>query len=268
MTSDAIAVVIATRDRAHLLVEALTAVRAALRPQDELLVVDSASQGAETVELCARLGVRLLRLEDPGTSLARNAGLVATATPLVAFTDDDCLPQPGWTFALAEAFTDPAVGLVTGRVVADREVAAPVSLEESTEAGTFTTPKGHGANCCFRREALLGVGGFDDTLGPGTKGRAAEDVDAFRRVLKAGWTGVYAPDALVVHRQWRRRGAAVRRSFSYGVGQVAAGGTFRTAVWRDALRPAVRDLRAGYTTGAVTGVVRAAGAVRGLARRR
>ncbi len=260
--------VVATRDRADLLEGALTALLSVLRPVDELLVVDSASSGAETVALCARLGVRLLRVEEPGTSFARNAGLTATSAPLVAFTDDDCLPQPGWTAALAEAFADPAVGLVTGRVVPDRVVPAPVSLEESTQPGAFTRPKGHGANCCFRREALLAVGGFDERLGPGTPGRAAEDVEAFRRVLRSGWTGYYAPSAVVVHRQWRGRSAGVRRSYSYGVGQVAAGATWRTAVWQDALLPAARDVRAGYLTGAAAGVVRATGALRGLARRR
>jgi GT2 family glycosyltransferase len=261
-------VVVATRDRADLLEGALTALVGVLRAADELLVVDSASSGAETTALCTRLGVRLLRVEHPGTSRARNAGLAATSSALVAFTDDDCLPQPGWTSALAEAFADPAVGLVTGRVLPDRIVPAPVSLEESTEAGPFLAPKGHGANCCFRREALRAVGGFDERLGPGAPGRAAEDVDAFRRVLLAGWTGFYAPEAVVVHRQWRGRSAGVRRSYSYGVGQVAAGATWRTAVWQDALLPAARDARAGYLTGAAAGLVRATGALRGLARRR
>lgn len=261
------AVVVATRDRADLLEGALRAILAVLRPVDELLVIDSASRGDQTLRLCGRLGVRVQRVEEPGTSMARNTGLVATTAPLVAFTDDDCLPQAGWTAGLAGAFGDPKVGVVTGRVVADRQVAAPVSLEESTEPHSFGEPIGHGANCCFRREALLAVGGFDEELGPGTPGRAGEDVDAFRRVLAAGWTGCYEPKAVVVHRQWRTRGASVRLAYSYGVGQVAAGATWRTAVWRDALVPAVRDLRAGYGTGAAVGVVRAAGAVRGLVRR-
>ncbi len=263
-----VAVVLATRDRPELLAGALGALRAALRSQDELLVVDSASTGPGTGALCRRLGVQVLRLDAPGTSAARNAGLVATTAPLVAFTDDDCLPQPGWAAALAGAFGDPAVGVVTGRVLADRVVPAPVSLEESTVARPFTTPVGHGANCCFRREALLAVGGFDDRLGPGAPGRASEDVDAFRRVLAAGWTGFYEPAAVVVHRQWRGRTASVRRSFAYGVGQAAAGGSWRTAVWRDALAPAVRDARAGYATGVAVGLARAAGAVRGLVGRR
>ncbi|MGZ6827606.1 MAG: glycosyltransferase [Mycobacteriales bacterium] len=260
--------VLATRDRPELLDGALAALALALRPQDELLVVDSASDGPGTAAVCARHGVAVLRVGRPGTSRARNAGLAATSAPLVAFTDDDCLPQPGWTAALAGAFDDPRVGLVTGRVVADRVVAAPVSLEPSEQPRAFSEPVGHGASCCFRREALTGVGGFAEHLGPGTPGLAGEDADAFRRVLAAGWTGWYEPAALVVHRQWRGRGASVRRSFAYGAGQVAGGAGWREAVWRDALRAAARDARAGYATGAAAGVVRAAGAVRGLVRRR
>jgi GT2 family glycosyltransferase len=263
-----VAVVVATRDRADLLEGALSALLAVLRPQDELLVVDSASEGPETVELCAELKVRCLRVGEAGTSHARNAGLTATVAPLVAFTDDDCRPAEGWTAALAGAFADPRVGLVTGRVLPDQDVPAPVSLELSTEARAFSAPVGHGANCCFRREALLAVGGFDERLGPGTPGRAAEDVEAFRRVLAAGWQGWYEPSAVVVHLQWRSRGASVRRAYAYGVGQASSGGTFRTAVWRDALLPAARDVRSGYATGAASGLLRAAGAVRGLARRR
>lgn len=266
--SPPVTVVLATRDRPHLLEGALIALADVLRPQDHLLVVDSASESPATLGLCKRLGVAVIRAVEPGTSLARNTGLAAATTDLVAFTDDDCLPSPGWTAALAKAFDEPGVGVVTGRVIADREVAAPVSLEESDVARPFSEPVGHGANCCFRRAALLAVGGFDERLGPGTPGRASEDVDAIRRVLSAGWQGRYVPSAVVVHRQWRTRGAAVARSFSYGRGQVAAGGSWRTAVWRDALRPAGRDVRAGYVTGAAAGLMRAAGAATGLVRRR
>lgn len=263
-----VAVVVATRDRTELLAGALRALEVALRPGDELLVVDSCPSTGATAALCAQLGIDVLRVDEPGTSRARNAGLAATTAPLVAFTDDDCLPEPDWTARLAAAFTDPSVGLVTGRVVADRVVPAPVSLEESTQARRFDRPVGHGANCCFRREALLAVGGFDEQLGPGARGGAAEDLDAFRRVLAAGWAGWYEPGAVVVHRQWRGRGASVARAFTYGRGQVAAGAGWSDAVWRDALVPAARDARAGYATGVVVGLVRAAGAVSGLARRR
>jgi GT2 family glycosyltransferase len=262
-----VTVVLATRDRPELLAAALDALAGAIRPRDRVLVVDSASSHDGTRQVCQDRGVELLRLEQPGTSRARNAGAAASTTELIAFTDDDCLPQPGWLAALAAAFDDPAVGLVTGRVLPDRPVGAPVSIEASTDARRFDQPVGHGANCGVRRAALEAVGGFDERLGPGTPGLAGEDADLMRRVLAAGWTGWYEPDAVVIHRQWRTRGASVRRSFAYGVGQARAGAGFKEAVWQDALVPAAWDARAGYLTGALAGLTRAAGALRGLASR-
>lgn len=266
--------VIATRDRPHLLAGLLDALPAAVDAGTEVVVVDSASRTGRTAALCAEHGVRCVRLDRPGTSRARNAGIAATSAPLVAVTDDDCLPRPGWTAALAAGFADPAVGLVTGRVVADRTTSAPLSVTDLTVSQRFSAENllGHGANAAFRRAALDAAGGFDETLGPGTPLHAAEDQELFGRVLRAGWAGAYAADAVVVHRQWRSRGAALRTSYAYGVGAGAAarraGTGWRGPVVADALRPAVRDLRAGYATGTAAGVLRAVGAAVGTVRGR
>lgn len=263
-----LAVVIATRDRPHLLDGLLAALAAGVDSWTEIVVVDSASSGTATRDVCAAHGVRVVRLDIPGTSRARNAGVAATAATVVAFTDDDCLPTQGWGGALLGAFADPAVGLVTGQVVADRETAAPVSLQLEPDARDLRPDDviGHGANAAVRRTAFLAVGGFDERLGPGAPGLAGEDQDLFRRLLAAGWGGRYEPAARVVHRQWRGRGAALGLSFAYGFGQVAAGGRLREAAWRDGVRAAARDARAGYASGVVAGVLRAAGACAAAAR--
>ena len=266
------AVVVATRDRPELLAGLLDVLPAALDDRCEVVVVDSASRTPATAAVCARLGVRALRLEKPGTSRARNAGIAGTTADLVAFTDDDCLPQPGWAGALRAAFADPAVGLVTGRVLTDVPTSAPLSVttERQSRALSVDDVVGHGANAAVRRRALEQVGGFDESLGPGTPLRAAEDQDLFRRVLAAGWSGRFTADAVVLHRQWRSRRAALATSWAYGVGAGAAarraGSAWRGPVVDDALRPAVRDLRAGYLTGTAAGLLRAAGALVGTVR--
>lgn len=53
-----------------------------------------------------------------GPAAARNTGLAAAATPLVAFLDSDVVPEPSWLPPLLAAFEDPAVGLVALRIVA------------------------------------------------------------------------------------------------------------------------------------------------------
>jgi GT2 family glycosyltransferase len=258
-------VVVATRDRPHLLAGLLDSL--AGLDVDELLVVDSAGRDDATVQLCHERGVRVLRLDRPGTSRARNAGWRATTTALVAFTDDDCLPAPGWPAALRAALA--RSDALVGRVLPDRQVAAPVSVLDEPVARDVSAADlvGHGANCGFRRTALEQVGGFDESLGPGTPVPAAEDADLLRRVLAAGLSLRYDPAAVVVHRQWRSRRQSLATAFRYGLG-AAATGSRRAAVWDDALLAGWRDARAGYATGVAVGAARAAGAVVGSLRGR
>src|SRR5688572_24576744 len=111
-----VAVVIATKDRAAFLEDALCALAEVLRPEDELVGVETGSRYGATVAAAEAAGVRVIRCDRPGASAARNAGISATTAPIIAVTDDDCLPRSGWTVALEAAFGDPEVGFVTGRV--------------------------------------------------------------------------------------------------------------------------------------------------------
>jgi GT2 family glycosyltransferase len=221
----AVSVVVCTRDRPHQLREALPTIVGSLRLGDELIVVDSASTTDATAAVADELGVRHVRVAEPGLARARNAGIRASRNPLVAFTDDDCFPDDGWLSAAARAFDGPDVGLVTGRVRSNRPASESNSTLEASERRVIagvTDPAGlgHGANMVFRREALESIGGFDERLGAGTPTRSAEDVDAFFRVLDAGWKLVYEPGASVLHDQWRE-GESLALRYAYGVGSGA-----------------------------------------------
>jgi GT2 family glycosyltransferase len=77
---------------------------------------------------------------------------------------------------------------------------------------------GTGANMAFRRDALLDVGGFDVALGAGTRTGGGEDVDAFVRVLQAGWALAYEPSALVWHHHRGTLEELHRQMYAYGTG--------------------------------------------------
>jgi len=281
--ADAVTVVLCTRDRPALLGDAIDAIRAASRPQDQLVVVDSASRSAEACGPARQRGVTVLRADRPGLSRARNVGVAAATTGLVAFTDDDCRPGAGWVAALAAAFGDPTVGFATGRVEADRDTRIHVSCivdDEPRRLGRDDDPfaLGVGANMAVRRLALTGVGGFDERLGAGSALRAGEDVDLWWRLLQAGWAGGYVPDAEVVHVQWRSEGRALGLSYGYGLGAGALAAKAVRAgqpggwallgrrLWADGLRRSATDLRAGYQTGAVASALQALGCVVGAGR--
>ena len=280
--SAGVAVVICTRDRPELLGPAVAAVTAAVRPRDEVVVIDSASRDRRAVGPAHDAGVRVVRVEQAGLSRARNAGIAATSAPIVAFTDDDCRASTGWTAALSAPFDDPVVGFVTGRVEADREgrmsVSCMVDGEPRRMANGFDPfTAGVGANMAARRVALEGVGPFDVRLGAGARLRSGEDVDLWWRLLQAGWEGRYEPSAVVTHVQWRNDVQAMRLAYGYGLGAGAlaikairagrAGGASLLAqrIFKDGFLRSGRDLLAGYQTGAAFSLLQAIGTVSGAA---
>jgi glycosyltransferase involved in cell wall biosynthesis len=280
-----LAIVVCSRDRPEQLRECLGAV---LRQSaDEVLVVDSASATTGTRDVAADLGVRCLRVDEPGLARARNAALRATTSDIVAFTDDDCIPQPGWTGAITARITRATVagertGFVTGRVTKTGP-GQPVSVLLAAVPRTFrrdddASHVGHGANLAVTRECWAALDGFDELLGVGGPLRSAEDTDFIWRALRSEFVGHFEPQAVVAHEQWRGRGAALRTSYGYGIGAGAVRTKIRRLAGRKAarrftagslkrtLRLAAADARSGYEFGVATNLVRTAGLLVGRSR--
>ena len=273
---------ICSRDRAEFLRDALAAVRAALRPHDELVVVDSASLDPGVSAAAVEAGARTVRADRPGLGHARNLGWRTASRAVVAFTDDDCAPAGDWPTRVEAAFADPSVGIAFGQVVGEGGGAAlstkVSAMPRRVDPGGSTDGLGHGANLAVRRSALEAVGGFDDELGAGGRFPAAEDSDLAWRLVRAGWSAVFDPSSVVTHRKWRGRGPALRVMYRYGVGAGAAAAKasrlgdsshrIRHEIWDEGVRMAARHVRSGYEFGAVACVARAAGAAIGAVRGR
>ena len=84
-----------------------------------VIVVDDASADPVAIAaIAAAYGARVIRRPvNGGPGAARNTGLAAASTELVAFLDSDCVPEPGWLDRLLPHFADPAVGAVAPRIV-------------------------------------------------------------------------------------------------------------------------------------------------------
>src|SRR5262245_7589054 len=107
-----ISVVIPTYNAAAFLAEALESVRAQTRVPAEVIVVDNGSTDA-SAELAEAAGARVLRLERPGVSRARNAGIRAATQQWIAFLDADDLWQPDKLAAQWQAVAGcPEAGIV------------------------------------------------------------------------------------------------------------------------------------------------------------
>ena len=115
-------IVIPTYDRPRPLSACLEAMSGLEYPRDrfEVIVVDDGSP--EPPEAAAapfrdRLDLTLLRLPHAGPATARNAGASRARGEYLAFTDDDCAPDPGWLHALAARFAAEPGGLLGGRTI-------------------------------------------------------------------------------------------------------------------------------------------------------
>lgn len=116
---------VCTHNRPGYLAGCLKALRQQTAPPElfEILVVDSASS-AEPATVAAQLAAaapnaRLLRVEEPGLSIARNAGAGAAHAEYICYLDDDALAEPDLvaTALLALPSTHPAPALIGGRAL-------------------------------------------------------------------------------------------------------------------------------------------------------
>lgn len=224
-------VVVPSRDRTDMLDRALRSLAATVGPQDELVVVDSASADPEALRAtAARHGARALRSSRPGASVARNVGWRAARHELVLFCDDDVWVDPGWVDAMVAALAgDDRVGFVAGRIdipPGQEALGVAVSILDRTDPVTYDDRTagllGHAASLGTRRAALESVDGFDESLGAGARFGGSEDNDLFDRMFAAGWLGRYEPAARAWHDQWRSRlRMIVRLDFTYGRGRGA-----------------------------------------------
>jgi mycofactocin glycosyltransferase len=213
-----VTIVVPVRDRQAELTRCL----AGLARMPPVIVVDDGSDDpASVARIAAGAGARLLRRPvNGGPGAARNTGLTAADTPLVAFVDSDCAPGPGWLDPLLPHFADPAVGAVAPRIVPDgggrtwlaRYEGASSSLDMGTRPSTVRpgsrVPYVPGAALVVRRVAA--GSGFAEDM------RVGEDVDFVWRLAAAGWRVRYEPDAAMPHRHRVRLGEWFARRSDYG----------------------------------------------------
>jgi hypothetical protein len=183
-------------------------------------------QGAERAPALA--GADVLNVFPSGQAYARNRGLAAARSELVAFVDDDAVVDRGWVGGLLGALARPeAPAGVFGPIAARDERGLPDGRHDgggsfrTIERGTPPWRVGSGGNMAFRRDALLAVGGFDPLFGAGSVSRSAEETELIHRLLESGRTLASSPDP-VVYRPIDTEAEWLRSSHrhAYGLGKV------------------------------------------------
>ena len=211
-------VIVCTRNGSATLRGCLEAIERQSWPDREVLVIDDGSTDA-TREIASSFPfVRYHHQPPAGLGVARNFGLRLAQGEILAYTDDDCLPDEDWLARLATAFDDP-------RWVAAGGPNIPPPARNRTEALVASAPGAPthvlltdeeaehlpGCNLAIRKSALQAIGGFHPDFHA-----AGDDVDVCWRLREAGGRLRFVPAAFVWHHRRFSVRAYLRQQSGYG----------------------------------------------------
>lgn len=206
-------IVVNTLNRGRWLVDALHGLKGLDYPDFEVVVVNgpSTDNSQEIIDRFAG-SIKIARCPEANISMSRNIGIEAAAGDIVAFIDDDGVPNPDWLTRLAEHYASPSVGGVGGftidntgvryqvrKTICDRfgnahNVSDFFDERPLCYPGSPFYPSLLGTNSSFRRNVLLEIGGFDHVFA-----YLLDETDVCLRVVDAGYQIRYEPKALVYH---------------------------------------------------------------------
>lgn len=209
-----VSVIISTLNRASYLANTLSALKFQRYQPFEVIVVNGPSEDG-TDAILAAYGdmIRVARCDVANLSISRNIGVGLACGDIVAFLDDDAIPEPTWLEALVRPFADPRVGAAGGfirdhtgvgfqvRVVTCDRTGRLETFMSEQSAGLDQRPgaarvlSATGANAAFRRALVVELGGFDENYR-----YLLEETDLNFRVMDAGYLNVAAPQAEVHHK--------------------------------------------------------------------
>lgn len=212
MSALAVSVVVVSRGRAADLPLCLLGISQLDYPAFEVVLVADPDgiNAARTVPFFDQL--KTVPFDEANISAARNLGIAEAAGEIVAFIDDDAVPEPTWLTHLVAGFADPQVACVGGfvrgrngisfqwkaRTVDQTGTAHALDVDETRI--TVLTPeparaiKTEGTNMALRRDVLAGIGGFDPVFR-----FFLDETDVNMRLATQGHKTAIAPLAQVHH---------------------------------------------------------------------
>jgi glycosyltransferase involved in cell wall biosynthesis len=170
-------------------------------PDYEVILVDDGSKD-NTPEIARDFpGVRTIRQENKGLSVARNVGIEAATGEIVAFTDSDCMADKDWLYYLVQTLVSGPFAAVGGPNVsppAANRIQAAVAASPGSPSHVLIsdTEAEHvpGCNMAYFKSALQEINGFDPEFR-----KAGDDVDVCWRLMQLGYKIGFSPSAIVWH---------------------------------------------------------------------
>jgi GT2 family glycosyltransferase len=207
-----VSIIIVSRDRPAALMRCLAGVAQLDYPLFEVVVV-ACPAGAQAVQARPDAEwIKLLRFDDANISAARNSGISAASGEIIAFIDDDAVPEPLWLRHLTAPFAAPDVACTGGYVIGRNGLSfqwRARSVDTTGTAHELTMPgmqpqrpavaaghaiKTEGTNMALRRSVLAAMGGFDPAFR-----FFLDETDLNLRLAQAGHATALVPLAQVHH---------------------------------------------------------------------
>jgi ABC-type multidrug transport system fused ATPase/permease subunit/glycosyltransferase involved in cell wall biosynthesis len=215
-----ISVVVCAYNEERTIGECLSSLQQCDYPELDVIVVDDGSTD-RTAEIASGFPFRILTLDHGGLSRARNAGIAASSSEIVAFLDADAACHPEWPYHLA-------LSLEEEGVVATGGPNPPFEEADTTERSVALSPgrpmevlisdnrAEHvpGCNMAYERWALREVGGFDVAYRS-----AGDDVDVCWKLLDAGHEIAFSPAAQVRHHRRDTVRGYLKQQRGYGAAE-------------------------------------------------
>ena len=212
-------VVIPTSGRPEELDRCLAAVAIQDYPSYDVIVVDNSDGEPETERLARKWKARYVLERKRGLCRARNRGALVSSAEVVAYLDDDSLPEPSWLSGLAAEFEDPMVMGVGGKTIPLRVETDAERLFAKIRGEAYNRPTplvvdnktpywfeicgfggiAPGCNMAVRRAAFEVWPGFNERTGRGTPIYGGDEQHAFFSLVSRGFRVAYTPYALVRH---------------------------------------------------------------------
>ncbi|MEP5731664.1 MAG: glycosyltransferase [Sulfitobacter sp.] len=212
MTELTVSIIVVSRHRSDALTRCLTGLSQLQFNAFEIIVVAD-PEGISAAQAMAFAGdLKLVEYDKANISAARNLGIEHAAGEVVAFIDDDAVPEPQWLRFLVAPADQRDVAAMGGYVRGRNGIsfqwkarsldrfgdATEISID-NTQATVLTPPKGRaikteGTNMAFRRNVLVELGGFDPAYH-----YYLDETDLNMRLARAGHITAIVPLAEVHH---------------------------------------------------------------------
>lgn len=218
-------IVIPTYERPSQLSDCLASLARLDYPRERFEVVVVNDGGKQPLDALVgafrhRLNLKLLGQSNAGPAAARNAGAAQAAGEYLAFTDDDCLPEPLWLRALADRYVETPDCLCGGRTLNALHDNLPSATSQTIIDVVYAHfNREHGEarffasnNIAVPAARFRALGGFDVSF------KTSEDREFCDRWLRHGLRMVYVPEAVVRHAHALTPRTLWRQHFGYGRG--------------------------------------------------